>query len=209
MNKQILIGIIAAAIILLGGVGAFLYSKNKPAQNPPTTSTSENQSGQTMSDNLLGLLSSGKTQQCTFDSSDPASGGINGTVYLSGNKMRGDFKIATEGSQVNQISMIRNGDDNYIWGEGFPGGTGIKMTLSMDEYTSDAESKKYFDPTQKVEYKCDSWVVDSSVFTPPSNVKFSDISEMMKVTPSASNCSICNSLTGDAKTSCLAQLNCQ
>lgn len=223
-NKQALIGIAAAVIILLGAGGVFLYSQNKSPKPQPNTTTSQTAQENTepsVSNSLTSLLKSGKTQQCSFSSDDLGGGSTKGVVYVTGNKMRSDVTISTA-EKESSISVIRNGDDNYIWGSEFPNSTGIKMTLSLDEYASDSgsDSKKYFDPTKKVDYDCSGWTVDSFVFNPPSNIKFSDFSAMMESmmkisktptggTGNSSQCSVCNSLSGDAKTACLSQLNCQ
>lgn len=134
--------------------------------------------------------------------------------------MRTNVIITSDNKQSN-IYVIRDGDTNYIWGSEFPDNSGIKMTLNLDEFETSEDSKKYFDPTRKVDYKCNAWTANTAIFIPPSNIKFSDLSEMiqsmMKVSvtptslqtsPSASNCSICNSLTGEAKDACLQQLGC-
>ena len=219
-NKQAIFGIIAAVVILLGAGGVFLYSRNKPAQPQPnstTVQTSQENTQSSMSGSLASLLKSGKTQQCTFSYSD-SNGNTRGTAYIASDKMRTDLTIISNGKQSN-VYVIRNGDDNYIWGSEFPDNAGLKMKLSIEEYENNTDSRKYFDPTKKVDYDCSGWTLDSSVFTPPSNVKFSDLSQMIQSmmgttkTPTGavqptSQCSVCNSLTGDAKTACLQQLGC-
>lgn len=221
-NKQALIGIVAAAIILLGAGGVFLYSQNKPASNQPSSTTTvgnEEKTTSAMGSSLTELLQAGKTQECTFSYSDE-NGGTKGTVYINNQNMRGDLEITTADKKVSQMNMIRKGDDNYIWGGGFPSGTGLKMTLSADEFTSNEDSKKYFDASKKTNYDCGGWTVDSTVFVPPSNVKFSDLSGMMQgvmksgakpsgtTNSTGTNCSVCNNLTGDAKSACITSLGC-
>ncbi len=210
-NKQAIIGIVAAAVILLGAGGVFLYSKNKPAPQPSSTSTTTEQTKtqSSMNDSLSSLLKSGKTQQCTFSYDDQSGSTTDGVAYINGNLMRTDVNTTVDGKQ-SSVYVIRSGDENYIWGSAFPNNTGMKMTLSIEDYESNTDSKQYFDPTKKAEYDCRDWTPDSSVFTPPTNVKFQDFSAMMQAasSPSASNCSICNSLTGDAKNACLSQLGC-
>lgn len=220
-NKQALIGIAAAFIILLGAGGVFLYSQNKPKSEPNSTTATENveEESNTESD-LSSILKSGKTQQCNFSYDGINGATTTGIAYLSGDKMRTDVSTMTNGKS-STVYVIRNGDNNFIWGTDFPNNTGMKMTLSIDEYTKNENSKKYFDPSMKTDYKCESWTVDSSVFTPPSNVKFQDLSQMMQgiikaisktpsggTTGASSECSICNSLTGDAKTACMKQFSC-
>lgn len=215
-NKQAIIGIVAAAVILIGAVGVFLYSRNNKNSEPNTIASNQTQDQTAMESDLTSILKSGKTQQCTFNYSDENGYSVNGTAYIAGTQMRTDVQNSINGKS-STIYVIRDGDDNYIWGSDFPNNTGIKMTMSIDEYTTNEDSKKYFDPNIKADYDCKGWTKDNSKFTPPANIKFQDLSVMMKdVMQGASNiptggqseCSICNSLTGDAKSACMKQFSC-
>ena len=218
-GKQAIIGIIAAIVILLGAGGVFLYSQNKNPEPNTTVATEESNEETSMENNLASILKSGKTQQCTFTYADESGNNTNGTAYISGDQMRTDV-TSTTSNKSSTIYVIRNGDDNYIWGSDFPNSTGLKMTMSIDEYASNEESKKYFDPNLNAQYDCSEWTADEAIFTPPTNIKFQDLSSMIKgmiqgasKTPTAgagstSECSICNSLTGDAKTACMKQFSC-
>lgn len=214
-NKQALIGIIAAAIILIGAGGVFLYSQNKPDTKQPNTTVADQQQAPVAGNTLGDLLKSGKTQKCDFSYEDE-NGKSEGVTYISGDNMRTDINI-TEGGKTSTIYVVRNGDDSYIWGTGFPNNTGLKMTISVDEFLNDESSKKYIDPGKDVDYKCSAWVADSTILTPPSNIKFNDLSGFMGGTTTSptsgsqtgsSQCSVCNSLTGENKTMCLQQLGC-
>ncbi len=78
-------------------------------------------------------------------------------------------------------------------------------------------SNNYVDVGKNIDYKCESWSINTTVFSLPKNIEFSDISEIMQETikgnvgstSSGSQCGICNSLTDDAKKTCLKQLNCK
>lgn len=208
-NKFALIGITAAVIILIGGGMLLFLNKNKTSApiNNSTSVMEEKKEETTVENDIQGLLSSGKTQQCSFSSSGEF-GETKGTVYVTSGKIRADI-TTTADKKTTQINIIRVGDDNYIWGGAFPKETGLKMTLTSDEFMKDEESKKYFDPSKKVYYKCDSWILDSSVFNPPTKVKFQDLSKMMEKINPSSQCSLCSSLTGDAKTACMTSFNCK
>jgi hypothetical protein len=215
LNIKIVAVVAAVAILLLGG-GLFLYSKSKPqpsVQPSPSASATQNPSAM---QSLSEILSMGKTQKCTF-SYDGASGGkTEGTVYLAGDKMRGDFKVTTSG-KVSEFSLIRVGDTNYIWGTGLPGG--IKMTLSAQGLAGNTQVQQYVNADQKADYKCGAWTPDNTRFSPPTEVKFTDYSSMMpksNASPApggtnsggSSQCGACNYLTGDSKMACIMQYNC-
>lgn len=219
-NKQAIVGIIAAAVILAGAVGVFLYSQNKNDPEPNTTAaTEQTKEDSTIASDLTSILKSGQTQKCNFSSDEENGNSTSGIVYMTRNQMRTDV-TSNINNNSSSIYVIRDGDENYIWGSEFPNNTGMKMTLSIEEYESSEESKKYFDPSKKAEYSCSGWTIDPSVFTPPTNIKFQDIGALLQgmmkgaskaptsATGGTSECTICNSLTGDAKTACMKQFSC-
>jgi hypothetical protein len=230
-NKTILIALAVGLILVLGGSAAFLNSQKKPSQNTTTNTATENQSE---ADNLIGLLKSGKTQQCNFTSKNEDGSDTIGVVYITRDQMRSDITI-TENGEESEISLIRKGNENYIWGSNFPDNSGLKMTMDIEDLANNQSAKEYIDPSQKVDYDCQSWTVNNNVFTPPASVEFNDLSSFMQdalrdalnnsnsttnstnnttnntsnnTTNDASGCNICESLSGDAKDVCKNQLNC-
>ncbi len=219
-NKQAIIGIIAAFVILFGAIGVFALNRTKIPEPNSTINTATKETKNPAS-TLASIIGSGKTQKCSFSSKNESSQ-TKGTAYLSGKKLRTDLSTQVNG-KTSMVYVIRNGDENYIWGTEFPNNTGMKITMSMDEMMGKSdtsnEAQKYFDANMDVDYKCENWNVDEKILTPPTNIKFQDLSEMMQMmlknvskTPTSSTgsneCSICNSLTGDAKSACLKQFKC-
>lgn len=201
-----LLAIAAAVILLLATGGLYLFSQNKSAtktSGSPTPTKAENKTS-----SLLDLLNLGKNQRCTFKTT-VSNAVTEGVVYIAAGKMRNDFTVTTNGKK-STMYMIRNGEDNYIWGGDME--KGIKMKLSLEELSSNSKASQYVNPNQKVDYSCDSWNVDQSVFMPPSNVEFTDLSGLMPKTTSApstnSNSSPCDTITDAvAKTACLNALS--
>ena len=161
---------------------------------------------------LIDLVTSGKTTQCTFDV-EAETGSTKGTIYIAGEKMRGDSETTTENGKTSQMFMIRVNDMYYMWGGELPGG--IKMTFNVDKLKSNTQANQYVDLNAKTDYSCSDWTADASKFTPPSNVKFTDLSSMMegvdKMTEEKSgniDSSVCDSITdATAKASCINALN--
>ena len=228
MSKHTIIALSVAAIIVLGAGAAFVYSQSKNiTETKPTTSvtpTSMDDEKNSSTNTLMGLLASGKTTKCTFNV-DGDNGQSNGTIYISGDKARGDFTV-TVGNKNTSTYMIKNADTFYMWGDSLK--TGIKMVMSLDEMTQNLQDNQDYagiDPKQEIDYKCSSWKLDNTKFSPPTTIKFvsfdnmvpSGIMDKVKVTPEknvtgnqapSAQCSICNQLTGEAKNTCLTQLNC-
>jgi hypothetical protein len=174
-NKGLVIGIV---VILLLVVGYFLMNKKGSSTTPGTSSLTPD--GTTESKSLKDLLTAGIAQKCTYSSTDE-DGSTEGTSYISGGKVRGDFSVVSSG-KTTKSHMISDGKTSYIWTDGEE--TGFKMTV---EETDTQETDSSQTPTQgaagwddKFDYKCSAWVTDGSYFTPPSNVKFTDFSELFK-----------------------------
>lgn len=202
MNTK-LFGIIAAVVLLLGTGGLYFLNQNKSANNSTFDTSPTQKQNQTTS--LLELLSKGGNQRCTFTTSTE-KGMTEGTVYVSGEKMRGDIKTTVDG-KTEEISMIRDGDTNYMWGTSLK--MGIKMTISLDEFASSDQAGQFVSPDQKFDYNCAPWTTDNSLFTPPSNVKFTELpsSMMPKTTGTQGNInsvSYCDQITDPAaKAACV------
>lgn len=216
MNIKVIAVAVAAIILLLGGY--FLYSKNK-SSNPssetstqtttvsPTTTTSQ-------SGSFADIFSGGQNKKCDFDIKSTSGADTKGTFYVSGTKVRGSLNITTNG-KLDTMNILRDSDTNYIWGSALP--TGIKMTLSVNDLAAKINTTSATNPNQKTDFKCVPWTVDQSLFTVPTDVKFTDTGSMtVNATPAtnttqtpSANCGVCNSLTGNAKTACLTGLHCQ
>jgi len=179
-TKNITIAVIVIILLLLLGAGGFLMlnkntaTSNKTATSQTQTATVKNE--QTRK-SLLDLIKIGQNVRCTFKS-EVTNGSTEGTVYVSGQNIRGDFSIkTTSDGKTTQTSMIKTGDTSYVWGAGLP--TGIKMTVSLETLAANKQASQYVDPNQKVDYNCVPWNVDSSLFTPPSNIKFTDMTSLL------------------------------
>lgn len=210
-QKQLIVGVIIIAFLLLGVGGYFLFGKNlgAPSQNQTTNSNDTSTKAQDNSamSSLIDLVTSGKTTQCTFDVTAD-SGNSKGTIFITGEKMRGDFETTTQDGKTSQMYMIRDGNMYYMWGGELPGG--IKMTFNVDDLKTNTQANQYVDLNTKSDYRCSDWTTDASKFTPPSNVKFTDLSSMMEgldktVREESENTdsSVCDSITdAQAKAAC-------
>jgi hypothetical protein len=206
MKKSLIVVIVA--IVLALGVGGYFVLGRKASQGTGSSSDSPK--------SLKDLLSSGVAQKCTFSNKED-SNSSEGTTYVSGGKVRGDFTTVTSNKTV-KSHMISDGTTSYIWTDGEKTGFKMTVTKSDDETETspvDKTSEESVDLNQKADYKCSAWVVDGSFFTPPSDVKFTDFSQMLNPTPasgakggSSQQCAYCANLSGDDKTQCLKALNC-
>jgi hypothetical protein len=207
------IALIVGAFLLIGAGGLLFLNKSK-ISSPSSYSSPSPSAEQESKSSLLDILESGATQNCTFTYNDKGSK-TEGSVYIEGTtKMRGDIKLTSSDNKVTNFSMIRVSDTTYVWG--FQGNTGYKMSVSPKELSTNDYVKGYLNTDYKTDYKCENWNPDSSKFAVPTNVKFTDLTNLMKEvmpnsspssssSPNTSYCSACNTMTGQAKTYCIAQ----
>ncbi len=216
MNKKVVIAIVVILLLLLGG-GVFVMSKrnkSKTTSAPTTISVSPTSAVQETSQenqkSLRDLLTAGVPQKCTF--SDVSSEvNMQGTSYIANGKVRGDFSTTADGKTTNGHTIF-DGKVSYVWMDGTS--TGFKMEINPTEgSTSNSSTQQGLDLNKTLDYNCDVWVPDQTLFTPPTNVTFTSFSVPTSTvegstTGNKSLCSSCDSLTGEQKTQCLTALKC-
>ncbi len=167
------------------------------AKNPIGTS---NQAGngsdteQNQSMTMRDLLASGKNQKCIISVSSTDEEGIktetNATLYVSGKKMAEEISVSSTDKNMpkTNMHMISDGSFMYTWNIDTKD-QGLKMAISETE-ANDADTPDSanvqtggVDMNEKYDMKCTPWIVDNSKFTIPADVKFTDLSEMMKNIP--------------------------
>lgn len=171
MKKNIYLYLLGA--IVLGGIIWFATQKapNSPSTADTTPTTNES--------SLRSLLATPMPQQCTFESADSS-----GTVYIAGSQMSGDFTSSISGQSQLAHTIIKN-NQMYLWMDGEAEGMIMDIPAEDTKANSSTTASSAFDLDENVKYDCKSWTVVQSKFQTPSNVKFSDLSEMMKSLPVA------------------------
>ncbi len=201
--------LILTTVVVVGFLG-----KNKPkdTQNLTTESLgpvteSEETAGE---GSIFDLVKLGKTAKCTY-TSDLESTKMEGVSYISGKNVRADFEVITANNQKMTSHMISDGEWVYSWSSAMP--QGFKMKVSETDARNTTPSEKN-DATStlnnKVSYRCTPWVEDTSLFTIPTDVTFTDFTESIKTITGGDACSACNYLTNpEDKATCKASLGCE
>lgn len=100
-----------------------------------------------------------------------------GTVYLSGNKMRGEFSTIAEGKTMDTLFIMRDGY-SYTWSSTLPN-MGFKMKVMSNTDTTNTNidtSGNYSWNTEQIgDYNCEAWSADESMFTLPANITFQEL----------------------------------
>lgn len=226
MNKKpILIAVVVILLLLIvGGAGYFYLNKGKTEGSP--TEEMQESNGQQLQESQSGgvttlknLLMSGNSQTCTY-SSNSNNITVNGTVYISGGKVRGDFTSEANG-QTSTGHNIYDGKTTYVWTDGATTGYMMDVNPSTQESTSTSgdQTQESANMEQPFDYKCQPWTPNETYFKAPPDVKFASfavptttaetLGGQISTTPSTSDlCASCDALTGDQKTQCLTALKC-
>ena len=169
---------VLAAIVVLVGFSLLQKSEKKINQNTPQSNSN------IISSSLDEVFNGRGSMECTFTNED----GQQYTIYIKNGKVRTDFEGGNEGSG----GMIYTQDKVWTWDKVKKEGA-IMTIPQVDEKDTTFEESKGETPVQSKEelkkeiekYKesCKNTSVSDSLFTPPQDIKFIDMSELLKNMP--------------------------
>lgn len=224
MSRNAIIALSIGGIIILGTIAVILWNN----QTRPSTEGQEaammeekmEETDESMSlSTIADIFTRSENVMCTFDV-DAEEGTTTGTVYVAGDNARGEYSTNINDETVTGY-FIRNDDTFYSWTDQFP--TGVKMVADVDEWAENFNEQQEdesvsFDPNTQINFKCSAWNVDQSMFEAPADVNFITFEGMIGgseegptedgVVDNQTQCNICENLSGEARTTCLEQLNC-
>lgn len=175
----------AAILVLIIMVSAFgmVGCKKKTSSQGQPTSQAEQETEETISGSINDLIKQGKSVQCSFKGEDEKVE-FSGIIYVTEKKARQDTESEVDGKKM-QTHMIIDDLTAYIWTSEEPD-RGVKMTIDLSdeeikEFGGDVKEAQanYEEFKKKFDFKCKKWKVDLSFFEPPSDVTFTDLTEMM------------------------------
>lgn len=212
---------LALSLLLVLGftlTGCTLVDKLKSVVSPK-------KEGETIT-NVESLIQSGESKKCTYTTEQDGRK-LEGTMYIADKKLRGD---STYNSEEGPVEYHYIADDTWIytWGTNMPAiKTNISETKDLARKYQEGQTpeipKANLENTPEIsneelerntDMKCSSWKADSSMFTPPTNVTFQDMTELIKGLPKPedlkqNNCSVCNVAPDEkTKSECKASIGC-
>jgi hypothetical protein len=118
--------------------------------------------------------------QIVFERS-ATEGNIEGTFFTSKGNLRGDFMVpAPEFGGKILSSMIVGGSSMYVWTKIDKNTFGFKSDLT-NQKTKQIDTKEPVPLDSSVKYTCTDWTaVDGSVFVPPAEVTFKDLTAVVE-----------------------------
>jgi len=208
MQNKTLIIVIALIIIVAGFLG---YSKlaGKTSTNPSVTiQNDQNKTEGAVTGTIKGLLEKGLTQKCTITYPDNEG---TGTMYLSGRKFSSEFTMNVgEGQKITGYS-VSDGNYIYIWSNASTTGTKMKIDTALENAPTGTDTTQGGNLNEELKFNCSGWTLDQAKFTPPSNIQFNDLTNLLPKTTTSPQTSeekagnsICDMITDPtAKTACL------
>jgi hypothetical protein len=174
---------------------------------------------QSSSGTIAAIVAGGGSWTCNV-SHAAANEKTQGTIFVGGGKMRGDFTSQTSRGPI-QSHMISDGTSMYVWSSARP--QGIKMAVPAAGKAPPQGNSQGSLYNKTVNYACSPWTVDEAEFALPQDVSFIDASAMMGGTkmPGAMGapgmgagapnmCAMCDQAPqGPARDRCRAAMHCQ
>jgi hypothetical protein len=170
-----LVGFLIFSTILLSGCGTNLNKQlNTSNQGQTVGKPTEviNPSGEYTINELFAM---NRPMKCTWKESGEKSD-VTNIIYLNGKKMCQDVTMGDAGHSY----MVSDGEWLFMWND-FTGmaskmkiteiGTGITPGQGKTNGTAGMDQKR--------DFVCESWKVDNSVFEPPKDKSFKDVTEEM------------------------------
>jgi len=174
--KNVGLAIAAIVIIIVIALGGFYLMKSSKTPTSTQTTKTQNANPSTLKGSILSLLSGGKNVNCSIAYPDNKG---TGTIFVSDKKFAGDFTTKDASGKETIGHTISDGTYIYVWSAAMT--TGIKMNLADAKNTAqNAQNTQSFDVNQQVGLNCSPWLPDNSKFTVPANIKFQDVSQLLK-----------------------------
>ncbi|MEI6533179.1 MAG: hypothetical protein WCO06_05065 [Candidatus Roizmanbacteria bacterium] len=190
MNKNTLVGIVVVVLIIISGIGYFYTKKtstapveritrNDSSANSPEVIPSIEVKQNSVLNNLSDIFSKRLSLKCQFkypESTDT-------TVYI---------KNGAIAMQLSKSNVIMKDKTMYVWEEGKK--EGMTMDFDPTKYTAPTGSANTTQPSgdeksgigqfmkelEAYKQSCTPSVVSDSLFTPPPDIKFVDLFNLMK-----------------------------
>jgi hypothetical protein len=205
MNRNTTWAVVGLVVLLLI-VGLVVMNTNNDTE-VATDSQTEVAGTQNQQQSLKELMASNKPVKCEYSDTQADGSSVKGTSYIANGQVRGDFSSTANG-QTMTGHMIMKDNMVYTWVDGQK--TGYKMSVNAS--TTAQTSQQQVNVDQKMNYDCDNWNADNSMFTLPAGVTFTDMNAFLKtqggasVNSGASQCASCDQLPAQYQAQCRSQL---
>ena len=142
--------------------------------NTSSTVSSKGTSSSAYHGTVGGLLSRGGSYRCTFSRATSA-GKTDGTVYISGSRLRGDFMTTFSSGTKAESHLLYLSGTAYAWTPPVQQGYKAKATATTLGTALHLSGSAGFDYGQTLDYSCAAWGGDAVLFEFPKGIVFSNV----------------------------------
>ncbi len=160
--KKLLPVVIIVAVL---GVGAWFLLGRGGVSLTGEIAKEAGEAGESFTGKIKDVIARGVPMKCTYSQGD-----YSGTTYIQGKKVYGEV---TQAGKTGYLIMV----DNCMWS--WETNEGIKMCFDEDIWEGDEEVAGAV-PVD-AEYRCVPAVFGESKFTPPADVTFMDMEDLMQM----------------------------
>lgn len=173
MNKTVVAAIVAV-LVIAGGAGTWYFMNQSKNTTESDISSSKADSSSavpsTQTASIQEFLDAGQDKKCTYDKDSDS-----GTMYFADQMLRIDMQRKS-GSKTKSGHVIVKESEQYVWYDAEK--SGLKFKLPKKSSSVDTTTSGGVSPTAKYDFECSSWSADESMFTPPSDISFTDFSQI-------------------------------
>lgn len=153
----------------------------EPGASGGTGEQNDSSRPESFSGSMQDLMALGSSIKCTFSGTDEGTE-YSGVLYAAGKKARQDVEVIANGEKV-ETHVIVDDRWTYMWSS-MNQHNGMKMYIDLTDEElrelGEEANNAYSDQEKEYNFQCLPWIVDSSKFVLPSDVEFTDLSEMME-----------------------------
>jgi hypothetical protein len=215
IKKIFVISVLVIFALTLSGCGKKTNDQNNQNQKQGNNQNNEiaNPNG---SYSINELFSMNKSMKCTWKESATNGSEVSNVLYISGKKFYQDVTMG----DVGHAYTISDGEYLYIWNDF----TGVASKMKITETPANAgsgqnNSNNSAGLEQKRNFICESWNADDSLFNPPADKNFKDVTvEINQAVDGLKEnstdykqkaCDLCRQApAGEVRENCLASAGC-
>ena len=189
MTKNTIISLAVVGIVIMLGALFFLRQGGTITPNvvPETESPRDLAGAQQNTSDILSspgifhgslreLVLRGGEYKCTFSYHGPTAVS-DGTVYIAGERVSGEFSTKVPQVPTAIISkLILKDGSAYSWSSVMPN-NGFKTSFEkmLDDNIAPSVESATYDYHQQVDYKCEKFTIDETIFAVPEHISFMEI----------------------------------
>ena len=187
-STQNLLLTVLLGVLLVGGAWYYVEKKSEePATDDEASVEKEVEEPNEPEPNLAGynsfgyLMALNRDLACDFSYTAPdTDGAVAGTVYISDENIRADFEMEQAG-EIYRSHLIQNNEEVYTWTESSLGTFAFVSPIAEEGTTGSDTSQpdRSLDMSQTVDYDCQPWSWDGSLFVPPGDIDFLSPEEVL------------------------------